>query len=173
MRIVSLRLDYLWTNPLNTVDREVQGIKQLMTELWPVRQYWLWVGIALEVDLGDIESSSVYPTCGDKLYAVLSTWLRVTCPMWSLVIKALRSEPVSCHRLAKKLEETYCTRGAYQWHTSQGNHSLYNISIYCMDTSPVLIDVPIILAAATQTEMMVATLPPTLRLHCKVNTLFL
>ena len=99
------------------MDLSINDLGITYKETFTARSSWYNLGLALQVPvatLDDIDGRSRYPK--DLLREVLKAWLRrARKPTWQSLVDALDNPIVDEPRLARTLQEKYCT-GMYNMH---------------------------------------------------------
>ena len=88
----------------------------LLAELHDVAAKWYNIGLYLEPKITSGNLNNIRASCrdepGDCLREMFSRWLKRVHPKpsWKAVVAALRNPVVGEERLARTLEQNYCTR---------------------------------------------------------------
>ncbi|XP_064387214.1 uncharacterized protein LOC135335601 isoform X2 [Halichondria panicea] len=86
-------------------------LREARNALWNARDYWMSLGIALEIPIETlmaIQKNNVHGITGDRFTKLLEVWLQSSLnPTWSDLVKALRSSIIGRPDIADEIEDKY------------------------------------------------------------------
>lgn len=90
----------------------ISDLPTVLNDIFSCRSKWCNLGIQLRVDLGTLDCFKHYSDPGDQLREVVRTWLTTSeNPTWGTMVEALKSPSVGKVRLARELQQKYCSSG--------------------------------------------------------------